>query len=573
MNDIPAHCQTEQDRCKPKPPAIKSCRPALCGAASGTRELRGLAKTDPTVHSVVEQSLFDMAASAGIDVNAEIGFAVERPPTAPLLGADGWPAPQPIMSTLPPVESFTPELLPDGIRDYVMDVADRQQAPPDFAAVTALCGIAAVVGNRVRIRPKRNDDWEVVPNLWGAIVGRPSAMKSPAMQAALAPIYAIQDALREKWEEEIKSAEIDDALSGLDAKDAKKKAEKALKSGDRDGARGILAGLVDDDDGEPPCPRIVINDATVEKLGELLNANPRGMLLIRDELPGFLARMESEEYQSDRAFYLEAFNGDGRFTYDRIGRGTIHIENCTVSIVGGVQPSRIAPIVRGAISGASNDGLIQRLQMTVWPDDVGSWRWVDRTPNTPARLAYEAVFRDLYDLPMGDTNKPAVLRFSPESQELFRQWMTEIQTEARSGSLPSTLESHILKMPKTVASLALLFELIDGGRFDVNEASMRRALGWADYLRSHANRLYSAGEILAEDGARLIIERRHQLPEHFSARNVHQKGWAGLGDRDTVTAAIEMLITTSHCREAQGRPVAAGGRPTTSYCWNPALQE
>ncbi len=164
----------------------------------------------------------------------------------------------------------------------------------------------------------------------------------------------------------------------------RKKAEKALKNDDRDGARGILAGLVGDDDVDPPCPRIVINDATVEKLGELLNENPRGMLLIRDELPGFLARMESEEYQSDRAFYLEAFNGDGRFIYDRIGRGTVHIENCTVSIIGGVQPSRIAPIVRGAMSGASNDGLIQRLQMAVWPDDVGSWRWVDRKPNTLA---------------------------------------------------------------------------------------------------------------------------------------------------------------------------------------------
>ena len=55
--------------------------------------------------------------------------------------------------------------------------------------------------------------------------------------------------------------------------------------------------------------------------------------------------------------------------------------------------------------------------------------------------------------------------------------MTESQTKARSGSLPSTLESHMLKLPKTVATLALLFELIEGGRFEVNELAMRRALG------------------------------------------------------------------------------------------------
>jgi hypothetical protein len=490
-----------------------------------------------------------------------------------ILATEGprWPGVMPITSTLPPVERFIPELLPDAIRDYVLDVADRQQAPPDFAAVTALCGLAAMIGNRVRIRPKQNDDWEVVPNLWGAIIGRPSAMKSPAMQSALGPIYTIQDELREEWEEKIRTAEIDDALSSLDAKDAKKKAEKVLKSGDREGARGILASLVEDDE-EAACPRIVVNDTTVEKLGELLNENPRGLLLIRDELPGFLARLESEEHQNERAFYLESFNGNGRFTYDRIGRGTVHIENCTVSIIGGVQPSRIAPIVRGALSGTSNDGLIQRLQMTVWPDDVGSWQWVDRKPNTKARLTYEKVFRDLYGLAMGDTNKPAILHFSAESQALFQQWMTEIQIKARSGSQPSTLESHMLKIPKTVSTLALLFELIEGGRFEVNELAMRRALGWADYLLSHANRLYSAGETMAADGARLIMQRRHQLPDSFTPRDIQRKGWASLGDRESVISAIEMLVATNHCREVPPLVHQAGGRPSILYVWNPSLK-
>jgi hypothetical protein len=495
--------------------------------------------------------------------------AAARPATI----TNGWPAVTSITSTLPPVEPFIPELLPEAIRDYVMDIADRQQSPPDFVAASAICGIAAVVGNRVRVRPKQNDDWEIVPNLWGAIIGRPSAMKSPAMQAALGPVYAIIDELRKKWEEEIKSAEIDDALPNLNAKDAKRKAEKAFQSGDLISAREILEGLAGADDDKPPCPRIVVNDATVEKLGELLNENPRGLLLIRDELPGFLANMEREDRQSERAFYLEAFNGDGRFTYDRIGRGTVHIEHCTVSIIGGLQPSRIAPIVRGAISGTSNDGLIQRFQMVVWPDDIGSWQWVDRKPDASARLAYEQVFRDLYDLPMGNPEHPVVLRLSKESQALFQEWMTEIQAEARSGTMPPTLESHILKMPKTVVSLALLFELIDGGRSEVNECAMRMALGWAEYLRSHANRLYSSGSTVIEDRARLILERCNQLPEEFTARAVHQKDWAGLSDRDVVEAAIELLVSTNHCRPVEKPPTAAGGRPSVVYRWNPILRK
>ena len=151
--------------------------------------------------------------------------------------------------------------------------------------------------------------------------------------------------------------------------------------------------------------------------------------------------------------------------------------------------------------------------------------------------------------------------------------MTETQAEARGGSLPSTLESHILKMPKTVASLALLFELIDGGRSEVGEDATRRALGWADYLRSHANRVYASGETMAEDGARMILERRHQLPPQFTPRDIHRKGWASLGDREAVASAIELLAGTNHCREVQAIIQPSGGRPSISYIWNPSLAE
>ena len=432
---------------------------------------------DPLPPGVTEADLTELLAEAASVSNVE---------------SDAWRTPQPIASTLPPVEAFTPALLPKALRDYVMDVADRQQSPPDFVAVTAICGVAAMVGNKFRIRPKQNDDWEVVPNLWGAIVGRPSAMKSPAMQSALAPVYALQDELRRAWEEECKTLMIEAAVSNLNAKQAKKKAEKALEAGDREEAKKILANVISANE-HPPCPRLIINDGTVEKLGELLNQNANGLLLIRDELAGFLARMEKEEFQGERAFYLEAFNGDGCFTYDQIVRGTIHIQNCVLSIIGGVQPSRIAPLVRGAMSGTSNDGLLQRLQMTVWPDDICSWRWVDRKPDRDARDAFEDVFRYLSTLPRGFQDRPCVLRFTPEAQNLYREWMEDIQVEARSGVLTSTLESHVLKMPKTVASLALIFELIDGGLQFVGEEATRLALGWADYLRSHANRLYAAG--------------------------------------------------------------------------------
>lgn len=112
-----------------------------------------------------------------------------------------WSSIKPIISSLPSVEPFDAAILPPALYNYVFDVSDRQQSPIDFVAVSCLCGLAAIIGNSVRIAPKQYDDWQIVPNLWGAIIGRPSAMKSPAMQSALAPVYAIQTAIREEWEQ------------------------------------------------------------------------------------------------------------------------------------------------------------------------------------------------------------------------------------------------------------------------------------------------------------------------------------------------------------------------------------
>jgi hypothetical protein len=494
-----------------------------------------------------------------------------RPIPLKLVNGGGWPRPAPIVSTLPPVARFSADLLPDALRRYVFDVAERQQSPADFVAVALLCGLSAVVGNKLRVRPKQHDDWTITPNLWGALVGPPSAMKSPAMQAALAPAYMLQDEMRELWERQCATIAEDAALAELSAKVSKSQAAKAMKAGDREAARKLMKEADDDADEMPLCPRLIVNDATVEKLGELLNENRNGLLLVRDELPGFLARLEDQENQGERAFYLESFNGDGSFTFDRIGRGTVRIEVCTVSIIGGVQPSRIIPLVRGAISGASNDGLLQRLQMTVWPDASSSWKWVDRSPDALARINLDRIFRDIRDLAGGDSGEPMIMRFEPAAQDAFREWMEAIQIEARSKTLPSALESHILKMPKSVASLALIFDLIEGdGDDQIGDTAILRALGWADYLRTHANRLYAAGQTMAEEGARLIAERRNTLPEAFTARDIQRKQWTGLTDREAVASSIEILLGTYQCREVAGSN--STGRPSTLYVWNPHLK-
>lgn len=408
-----------------------------------------------------------------------------------------WPEPQPLPDALPPVESFEPTLLPETFRPWITDIADRMQCPMDFPAVGAMVSLATVVGRQMTIRPRRRDDWCVVPNLWGAVVGRPGLLKTPALAEVRRPLDVLEARARDAYDR----AFCDHQAGGLVADERKKKAKSdiatALKSGGD--AQAIARAALQEETPPPARRRYIINDSTVEKLGEILQANPRGLLLFRDELIGFLKTLEREGHEADRAFFLEAWNGTGRFTYDRIGRGTLDLETTCISILGGIQPGPLSVYLsRAARGGGDDDGLVQRFQVAVWPDLPGEWRDVDTLPDTHARQRAVAVFERL------DCIDPATvgaeippegglpfLRFTPTAQEMFIEWRAGLERRLRSDDLPSLLEGHLAKYRSLIPTLALLIHLADVGYGPVGEDALVRACAWGEYLESHALRLYA----------------------------------------------------------------------------------
>ena len=186
--------------------------------------------------------------------------------------------------------AFNIAWLPDSLAPWVADIADRVQCPPDFVAVGVLVAAAAVIGRKVAM-PKRQDDWAVVPNLWGLAVGPPGLMKSPALAEALRPLHRlVTDAHAQDEEQRLahhfhlaeQKARRHDVAQRLRAAVANEESTEDLREHfatvSRDTPRAER--------------RYLVNDTTVEKLGDLLNHNPNGLLLFRDELSGFLHTME-----------------------------------------------------------------------------------------------------------------------------------------------------------------------------------------------------------------------------------------------------------------------------------------
>ena len=496
---------------------------------------------------------------------------------------EAWPEPSPLPDALPPVQAFDAELLPWALRGWVTDIAHRMQCPVDFPAVSALVAISSLIGARAVVQPKERDDWQVVPNLWGALIGRAGVKKSPALGEALKPLNRLQATEFEQWELAHNAWELDCKVTAMQDEANEKKA-KGLASKDRAAARALLEPV--DTPAEPMARRYIVNDATVEKLGELLQQNPWGTLSYRDELYGLLTGLDKQGQEGSRAFMLQAYDGNQGYTFDRIIRGTVHIPRVCLAMIGGIQPGRIQEYVRGAVAGGSgDDGLLQRFGLAVWPDTAGEFVHVDQWPDTPAKQTSWAVFERLAELqPAGETD-PHVWRFEAAAQALFVEWLVPFETEIRGDELHPAMISHLAKYRKLIPALALVFALIDtpdsGGV--IHETELIRALAWGDYLRTHANRLYAAAVIPETAGARALLtkiktgklaDRDGVILDSFTPRQVAQKSWTGLETPDEVRKAADVLADYDWLRQdvqASG-DVMGRGRPSDRYIINPATR-
>src|SRR5262249_18902922 len=141
-----------------------------------------------------------------------------------------------------------------------------------------------------------------------------------------------------------------------------------------DGAAALSKLLALNEPERPLMRRYTVSDTTVEKLGELLLENPIGILCYRDELFGLLDSLEREDRASDRSFYLSCWAGSDTIEVDRIIRGSKFIHGACLSMLGTMQPGRLAAHLNHALKGdRADDGLMQRFSMLVFPDVSEGW--------------------------------------------------------------------------------------------------------------------------------------------------------------------------------------------------------
>jgi hypothetical protein len=512
------------------------------------------------------------------DAAALASIANARPALAEAVSLD-WPDPIPLRDELLPVQAFSADLLPSQLRDWVMDIAERMNCPPDLVGIPAMVSAGALIGRKVGIRPQRRTDWLEVGNLWGCVVAPPGSLKSPAAAEALGPIKRLETNAAQENDAALKDYKANEALYKLEKEAAEKSARQALNgkggASGRDNALSMLLGTI-----EPIMPqmkRYLTSDGTAEKLGEICRDNPNGVMVHRDELLSLFGELDRSEKASARGFYLSGWGGQDSYTFDRIQRGTIRIPSVNISLCGTTQPNRLAAYIRGSLR-RFDDGMVQRLQLLAWPDFTTSFREVDRYPNSDARQAAQECYTELAEMDVReigadweDATGPygvPYLRFVDEAQEVFSDWRNKLEYRVRGDELSNALKAHLSKYRGLIPRLALVCHLANNDFGPVSLRAALQAIEWAKYLESHAQRTYASLSVDNAEAARAIWRRvsKGDLQSPFTSRDIQRKGWSGLTNKERIAAGLMALLDADWI---QSEPVETGGRPSIIYWPNP----
>jgi hypothetical protein len=503
--------------------------------------------------------------------NVTVGKTSQTPSAVSTIPAENqsWGEPQPFDNSLLPVQPFKLEFLPSSLQPWAKDVSERMSVPLDFAGICILCVLAGCVNRRAFVFPKQQDkEWKESISISGAVISASGKMKTPTWKAFINPMQEIEC----DWQREHKDR-IGQYKSEQKRYEESEKLKKKTKDESEAGplfvhgkSSGVAAPL------EPaPCRRLVVNDATPEKLHDIMTNNPEGLFVYRDEMTGWVAELDQKGRESERGLFLTAMNGSDPYTLDRIGRGSLSAI-VSASLFGGFQPE---PLINFLCDTRNvHDGMIARFGLLVWPDDT-LIPLIDRTVDMIAKARFRSTIRTLAEL----KSESICLHFSPEAQPRFNDWLAshvvKVNQETNAGK-----QSHLSKYKGLLPKLAGLLQLADivasvpsvCGNQLIDLDHLNRAILLLSYLESHMNRIYGCVKSPEQKAVESLIQhvKAGDLKDGFSIRDVQRKGWENL-TKIYIEDAIMTLEDLNWVRSMPKNGDAGRGRPSPRWEVNPSL--
>jgi hypothetical protein len=427
---------------------------------------------------------------------------------------------------------FPVEALPEPVCSFVTEAADAIGCDHAYVALSSLAGLAASIGNARRIKLKGS--WYEPAVLWTAIVGESGTLKSPALDVALAPLRRLQAKAIDQYRIE-KKAYDEELERYLQAKRSRK--------------RSLLGEEQTRPD--PPVPwRILCSDITVEALAGILEYSPRGLLLVRDELSGWIRGFDQykKTQGADAAHYLSMHRAGDLLIDRKTNSQIVQIRRAAVSITGGIQPR----ILKRALGEEHLDnGLAARLLLAMPPRLPK--RWTDEEISLSIANSFSELYSRLLELDFmidAEGNKvPIDLPLTASGRDAWIGFFNRhgLEQAQRDGDLAAAFS----KLEGYCARFALVIHLTRCQSGDptletegaIDSVSIEAGVALTTWFAYETERVYAtlgiAPLVLSSPSLDDII-RRHG--GRISVRDLMHASRQYRGSSETARAALQQLV-------------------------------
>ena len=397
-----------------------------------------------------------------------------------------------------PAPQFPTGALPKTVERLVTEAAAAIGCPPDAIALAALTTLGSAIGNSRVIQPKKG--WVESALIYAAVIADPGEKKTPALKVALEPAKKAQAALKEKYQRE---------------EDEYKREQREYEVDKKDAAKAGLAAPPPPQ--EPAMDRTLVEDTTVERLAGIHAENPRGVVVIRDELSGWARAMDQYKQGgrgADRQFWLSAWSN----SYVSVDRKSqphpLIVSRPFVALFGAIQPGVLPELGDGR-----EDGLLDRF-LFAYPEAELSG-WTDDEISEKAESSYASLHAKLRELYMPtdeyDDPDPVRIHLSPDAKVVMIEAINELRREMYAPGFPTRLRGPWSKLEAYFARLILILATARAADTEAAErvetTDVLAAVVLLDYFKGHARRVYvglheqDPDERLAADIAEFLKER------------------------------------------------------------------
>ena len=400
------------------------------------------------------------------------------------------------------------DILPSRLQAIIREANATLGFPVDYMAGAMLSAMAAVIGNTHHAEAMIG-----CAILFVALVGCPGVCKSHPLS------YVMQPLIDHDAE---KAAQFAEALKRYNA------AMELLP-------KERIANGYDLNPVEPRRVRFMMQDVTNEAVHRILSENRRGLILMYDELAGWVKNFNRYNNGSESEFWMSVFNHKVAMSDRKGSQSGVFIRNPFLCVIGTIQPKVLTDLAAG---NRNANGFMERI-LYVFPSDQTKPKWnrSRRMPSFDIAAEWRGILSRLIDIvPKVDADGEIIsedVPFSSDALDRLYQWQNE-QTDRCNAEGSDTLTSIASKLEIYAIRFSLLLALADwacgSDKKLIEVDTVERAIRLTEYFRSTASKVQG---IIREDAlTELQLAVLSELPDSFTtAEGVAIAGKCGMSER------------------------------------------